>query len=143
MSKTGYVYTLNDPRTGEPKYVGATKNPKQRLRGHKNGSTNDDVMSWIGELESEGLDPEMMVVDVADLGELGQSELDVIERVTKEYELLNERENFGYTDTSGDRSSENLTKKTLVLSVPVAERLEEEKNQSEATEEALREYYGL
>jgi len=33
--------------------------------------------------------------------------------------------------------------KTIRLPIEVAERLEQEDNQSEATEQALREYYGL
>jgi len=49
MSETGYVYTLVDPRDNDPVYVGATKNPEQRLLGHQNGHTNEDVEEWIDE----------------------------------------------------------------------------------------------
>lgn len=141
MSKTGYVYTLVDPRTGEPRYVGATKYPKRRLSGHKSGATNEDVKSWIEELESEGFEPEMFVVDVTDMNNLSESELSTIQRLAEEFELLN-RKMRGYTNT-GRLADVEATTKTLTLSLEVAERLEQENNQSKAATEALREYYEL
>ena len=96
-SQTGYVYTLNDPRTGEPKYVGATQDPKTRLYGHEHGATSDKVKQWIDELEDEGQRPEMLVVEVTNLKELSKAEQQVISRLSQEWELLNSENAPPYT----------------------------------------------
>ena len=106
-SETGYVYTLNDPRTGEPKYVGATKNPSSRLNSHKSGATNQDVTDWIDELETEGHEPEMMIVSVGELSKLGEKESRIIDRMAKEWQLLNRQSSSGYSARSGGGGGNN------------------------------------
>lgn len=96
MSETGYVYTLVDPRTDEPKYVGATKSPKERLYSHQHGATNDDVEDWIRQLKADGVEPEMTVIRVAPIEELSEVEAEAIQMLNEEWELFNRGEDMGY-----------------------------------------------
>jgi len=96
MSETGYVYTLNNPETGEPVYVGATKQPKKRLSQHTHGNTNDDVKEWLEGLEQEGLSPEMTLIRIAPIDDLSEIERNAINRLEQEWDLLNKREG-GYS----------------------------------------------
>jgi len=92
MSETGYIYTLNDPRTGEPKYVGATsQTPKKRLRDHTKTPTNKDTREWIDELSEDGLQPIMTVVRFTDIDELNEEEKQVYKRLSEDFELLNKQ----------------------------------------------------
>jgi hypothetical protein len=56
-----YVYLLRDPRTGEARYVGETKDPKYRLQHHIGGQTVA-TRDWILELRCLCLVPKMQVV---------------------------------------------------------------------------------
>ena len=61
-----YIYGLTDPRTGELRYIGKTKNSlKYRLMRHvryrDKGSVHKN--SWIGLLERDGLRPEIFVIE--------------------------------------------------------------------------------
>lgn len=103
MSKSGYVYTLDDPRTDDPKYVGATKDPESRLQTHKAGATNESVQEWINELEREGHDIQMSIVEVADIEKIPEKEQKVIERLSEREELLNAKNSTPYsTGSCGD-----------------------------------------
>jgi len=105
MSEMGYVYTLVDPRDHTPKYVGATKQPSKRLYGHIHGATNDSVKNWIDELEKHGESPVMLLIRPAQLENLGDVEVSMIERLSEEWELLNRNKN-GYSQR-GTGQSEN------------------------------------
>ena len=96
-SDTGYVYTLSDPRTGNPKYVGATKDPQRRLESHKSNPPNDDLGAWIDELNSDGYDPEMNVINVASVSELSQKEREALDRLSDRFDLLNGQDYSGYS----------------------------------------------
>ena len=89
MSSKGYVYTLSDPRTDEPVYVGATATPKQRLQSHINNQSNEKLQSWITELEAEGKKPEMNIIRVAPINELSKHEQDAIDMLVDEWDLFN------------------------------------------------------
>jgi len=102
MSETGYVYTLSDPRTGEPKYVGASKEPKRRLTEHKNGNTNEDVTEWVQDLEKVGESPNMHIVTVAPLDELSEKAQQVVERLNSDRELYNDEHYRPYTAGDGE-----------------------------------------
>lgn len=93
---TGYVYTLSDPRTDEVRYVGATKNPKERFRSHISHSHNKSVNEWVANLEDNGLKPEMRVIDAADTSDLSDKENKALRRLSDRFELLNEHNNSGY-----------------------------------------------
>ena len=47
-----YIYTLSHPITKEVRYVGKTKNPKQRLRAHTNPARYRPThkFNWIKKL---------------------------------------------------------------------------------------------
>ena len=105
MSENGYIYTLNDPRTGEPKYVGATsRTPKKRLRQHTTTPTNQDTREWFEELDKDGLKPVMTVVRFTDVDELNEEEKQVYERLSTEYELLN-KQKVDYKPRGGPSSA--------------------------------------
>lgn len=58
-----YVYVLVDPRTGEWRYVGRTKNLGSRLSVHMTARfENKRKTAWIDELRAAGLRPRLMVV---------------------------------------------------------------------------------
>lgn len=61
-----YIYGLSDPRTGEVKYVGKTIDINRRYRNHIN--TNDNAknskrVAWIKNLKSQGVYPEIFVIE--------------------------------------------------------------------------------
>ena len=88
-SDTGYVYTLSDPRTEEPKYVGATIEPKQRYRTHLTNPHNDDLAAWVAELAEQDLKPDMNIVQIDEVDGLAEAERRVLNRVANEHEVLN------------------------------------------------------
>ena len=60
-----YIYTLEHPITHEIRYVGKTKNPKQRFHNHCNKShnTKSHKRNWINSLRNQGLRPIMKTLD--------------------------------------------------------------------------------
>lgn len=60
-----YIYTLSDPRDGLIKYVGRTKNMKERLKNHCNPARykNTYKFNWIKELRDLGLKPVIEEID--------------------------------------------------------------------------------
>lgn len=102
MSETGYVYTLVDPRTDEPKYVGATKNPQKRYSVLVRNPHNDQLSAWIDELDDIGLEPYMNVVRVKPIDELSKTEAQVVEDLSQRNELLNVQLNPNYEGSIPD-----------------------------------------
>lgn len=139
MSETGYVYTLNDPRTLKPKYVGATKHPQRRLRDHKNGRTSDDVVEWIEELNDEGVTPDMFIIDVVPITELPDREAEKIESMIDKWDLLNESSNRRYTIR--EDNVENTCHLSASITWEQRDRLEEaDESMSQVVRNALAEY---
>jgi hypothetical protein len=64
--ETVYIYFLYDPTWKSQKfYVGKTKNPAERLRGHlslKELKENNKKANWINALKSDGIDISMQVI---------------------------------------------------------------------------------
>lgn len=62
---TVWVYTLDDPRSGAPRYVGRSVSPKDRLQQHKHMAHRlvdpPPVGAWIEDLREEGLEPVLQV----------------------------------------------------------------------------------
>ena len=56
------IYELIDPRTGEVKYVGRTKNPAARLGNHIGNGHLSDYDRWIIDLIESGHKPEMRII---------------------------------------------------------------------------------
>lgn len=62
-----FIYALVDPRTDVVAYIGITNNPNARLIEHLEGkSPNDDKDAWIWELQEEGYEPRMKILEVVD-----------------------------------------------------------------------------
>jgi len=90
-TKTGYIYTLSDPRTDEVRYVGATKYPEQRLHQHLTQPPNDEMADWINSLDSECVTPVMNVINVAEVSELSRKERTAVQRLSERFDLLNKQ----------------------------------------------------
>jgi hypothetical protein len=104
-SDTGYVYTLTDPRTDEVRYVGATENPKRRLRSHVQNPHSEALTEWVDNLDADDAVPEMRVINVADIGELSDAEQSALDRLSGRFELLNKKRSSSYAAPSPrDRS---------------------------------------
>ena len=60
-----YIYTLEHPITKEVRYIGKTKNPKERFHNHCNRLHNEHThkRNWINSLRSMGLKPKMNILD--------------------------------------------------------------------------------
>lgn len=52
---TWYVYALNDPTTGERKYVGKSINPAKRMASHRSESAAKSVREWLLSLPADPL----------------------------------------------------------------------------------------
>ena len=57
------IYTLSDPITGLVRYVGKTRNPKQRIRNHLGKRENNHKGNWIESLRRQGLEPVVNFID--------------------------------------------------------------------------------
>lgn len=66
MKRRWWIYVLEDPRTGEVRYVGKTCNPHSRLRYHCKASSlqsNSHRSNWIRGLLADGVRPAFRVID--------------------------------------------------------------------------------
>jgi len=104
MSETGYVYTLTDPRTDTPKYVGATMDPQRRLSGHISSPNTSEMAQWLDELNDAGHTPTMTLIETATKENLADAEKEAIKRMGEEFTLFNTVENvrdqWGETETN-------------------------------------------
>ena len=101
MSEKGVVYTLVDPRTAEPVYVGATKNPESRLQNHKHNGSNEKVQDWVGELESVGKEPYMEIIEEVSLESLADCEQKHIDSMSEDHDLFNGTQTSSYSHKRG------------------------------------------
>lgn len=60
-----FVYALEDPRTGKPRYVGQTTDPDARLRGHMHGPSTYNA-PWLAEVKAMGLKPVLRILATTD-----------------------------------------------------------------------------
>lgn len=58
-----YIYSLDCPITGIPKYVGKTINPTQRLAQHIRSNEHTKKYAWIKSLKNIGLKPNMTILE--------------------------------------------------------------------------------
>lgn len=61
--QTAYIYTLNCPDTGEPRYVGKTVHPSNRLRSHLGLHSSCYCRNWIQSLKAQGKRPKMEILE--------------------------------------------------------------------------------
>ena len=108
---TGYVYTLSDPRTEEPKYVGATATPKERYYSHLSDPHNDKLATWIEELAEHDEQPGMNLVQIDDLENLAAAERRVLDRIAAEHDVFNDDMQPSYSGRGDERE---LTEQVIV-----------------------------
>jgi len=97
-TETGYVYTLSDPRTDEVRYVGATRNPEQRLKSHIHAPHSAELAGWVDELKRDNHEPKMQIINVAGVEDLSEKERSAFQRLSDRFELLNSKTSPNYTD---------------------------------------------
>lgn len=75
-SAKGYVYALFDPRTKIVRYIGSTWDYKRRHTQHKNPiyCSYGPRDKWFQELWDEGLNPEMVLLEVCERDEREERE---------------------------------------------------------------------
>jgi hypothetical protein len=85
------VYGLIDPRTRELRYIGQTRSVHSRRKAHRHGNNGAQVGVWERELKTQGLEPEMVVLqDNLMRDEINQVEADWIARMLQDgAQLLN------------------------------------------------------
>ncbi len=60
------IYSLIDPRTKLPFYVGKTNEPKIRLKGHRSGRGTTPSAVFIRKMRAEGYRPDMEILELCD-----------------------------------------------------------------------------
>jgi len=73
VSNITYLYTLNDPTTGEVRYVGKSDTPYKRFTQHlsKSKKNNTYKNNWISSLINEGKKPILQIIDVVETSQWG------------------------------------------------------------------------
>jgi len=87
---TRYLYELLDPRDNLPRYVGITKNLKNRYNNHIIGEINRKCpkSSWIKSLKKLNLLPIMRVISIVHKDDIEQIEIDTIKHYREKYPKL-------------------------------------------------------
>lgn len=57
------IYALLDPRTGDIRYIGQSKNISKRFSSHKYSSSDYPVSKWISKLRKDGLIPDLVIIE--------------------------------------------------------------------------------
>lgn len=74
-----YIYTLSDPISNEIRYVGKTKNLKDRLSRHMNPSNLKNLWTpkskWLKYLKNNNLKPIMEILDIGDENNIDDLEI--------------------------------------------------------------------
>ena len=60
------IYGLADPRTGVIRYVGRSKNIKNRYYAHRRGAGKLPVACWVRSLKAMGLAPNLVLIEKTD-----------------------------------------------------------------------------
>lgn len=85
-----FLYSLNDPRSNEPKYIGITNNCERRLWYHLNDNASTKKTKWIKELKDQNLTPTINVLfQTQNVHEVISKEIEYISIYSINYELVN------------------------------------------------------
>ncbi|MFB7589363.1 hypothetical protein [Streptomyces sp. NPDC056169] len=89
--RTGFVYTLTDPRDGTIRYVGKTNGQLlTRLAQHLASPTNPAMRVWLNALSLQGLTPEITAVRTVSVDELAAEETrQIASHAQRGHRLLN------------------------------------------------------
>jgi len=89
-SEAGVVYCVKDPKTGEPKYVGATKQePESRLHQLIASAPNSEMRDWMDDMDEYEQRPEIEVLERAAVDGLSDIETAYIQEFADKYCLFN------------------------------------------------------
>jgi len=110
-----FIYTLSDPISNEIKYIGKTKNPKDRLQRHMTPySLKQSWQSknkWLRYLKNNGLKPIMEVLDEGDENNIDDLEIYWIAQFkTWGFKLKNETNGGTFITQKGSRLRERHIK---------------------------------
>lgn len=61
---TTFIYSLNCPVTGEPRYIGKTNNLESRLKYHLKEKNHSHKTNWIKFLKKNNLEPNIEEIDI-------------------------------------------------------------------------------
>jgi hypothetical protein len=113
-----YIYGLIDPRNGEIRYIGKTKNPKSRLSGHITESKDIEVVNyrikWIRKLISLDLKPNIVFLKVCSVNDFVKYETEYIKIYSNNRLTNSDETGQGNTNRKREvlnRQSENSGKK--------------------------------
>ena len=82
--QNGTIYTLTDPRDGQIRYVGQTKQtPLDRLAGHLASASNPAMRVWFNALALQGLTPRIDTIATPRLNQMDAEERRQIEEHAK------------------------------------------------------------
>lgn len=91
-----YIYCLKHPITGEIRYIGKTKNPKDRYKKHlssyklvRNKKNKQYVSRWINKLKYENLEPVMEILIECDRENVNTCEINFIAHYKQFCKLTN------------------------------------------------------
>jgi len=93
LSKSVFIYGLVDPRTKLVRYIGKAYRPKSRFRQHMKPRSDQrmtKVKSWVLSLASDGLTPELVILEEATEANWRDCERAAIQRFRETHQdLLN------------------------------------------------------
>ena len=88
--KTYYLYSLNDPRTNSPRYIGITCNLEQRLKEHLSDLSITKKTNWIKNLAEQGITPTIQKLKESDnVHEIIAFEIEYIAKYRVKWNLVN------------------------------------------------------
>lgn len=78
---TVFIYALKDPRTEEIRYIGKTKNLRERMQKHCSNLSKEHNhrVCWIRQLQRLGLQPQVEIIDEVSIEEWPSWEVAYIE----------------------------------------------------------------
>lgn len=110
--KKGYIYSLNDPITDVPRYIGWSGQVNRRYQIHCNTKEKSHKGYWIRKLKSEGLKPTLEIIDEVNIEECAFWEQHYISLYKSwNFKLVNS--SFGGEGTIGYNMPSWVTQKTL------------------------------
>jgi len=68
------IYLFRDPRDDAARYVGVTRNLRQRLTNHYNGHGSGHCRNWVKSLRSLGLKPVVEILEIVESNEREDAE---------------------------------------------------------------------
>lgn len=115
-----YIYGLIDPRDGEIRYIGKTKNPKTRLSGHitesKKNNSDNYRLKWLRKLSKLGLSPGIIFLKICQVDDFEKYETEYIKKYSNN--RLTNSDDTGQGNKNRkreilDRQSQKLGKKVF------------------------------